>query len=228
MKAVRRLGVSVLGSIVALVCALSSSAWAADLAVAPLFNNHMVLQRDIQVPVWGTAAPDQEVTVSFAGQTKSVKAGPDGKWMLKLDKLAMSKESRAMTVSSGGKEVKLEDVAERQGIAAADSHLKWPSRNKGLQVNTPAAVGIGGGRRLPIVHLHRDLFTRRGRPPHRHLDPMLQHHVVSEQGRDRHLAVGDRNGAGQAYHQNTHCPAQPAHHRVSLPVLKCVPPPRHV
>lgn len=54
---------------------------------APLFSDHMVLQRGMPVPVWGTAEPGEEVTVKFRGQTKSAKAGPDGKWLLKLDAL---------------------------------------------------------------------------------------------------------------------------------------------
>jgi sialate O-acetylesterase len=55
--------------------------------LASPFSNHMVLQQNTQVPVWGMADPGEKVTVKFGGQTKSVKAAADGTWMLKLEKL---------------------------------------------------------------------------------------------------------------------------------------------
>lgn len=52
-----------------------------------LFSDHMVLQRDAAVPVWGWADPGEEVTVRIAGQQQSAKADADGKWSTKLDTL---------------------------------------------------------------------------------------------------------------------------------------------
>ncbi len=79
-----------------------ASLHAADLKVATIFGNHAVLQRDILVPVWGWADAGTEVTVEFAGQKKTAKTGADGKWQVKLDKLATSAESRELKVSAGG------------------------------------------------------------------------------------------------------------------------------
>lgn len=59
----------------------------ADVKLPPVFSDHMVLQRDLAAPVWGTAAPDEEVTVTIAGQTKATKADAQGKWRVKLDAL---------------------------------------------------------------------------------------------------------------------------------------------
>jgi len=52
-----------------------------------VFADHIVLQRDMPVPVWGTADPGAEVSVKFRDQTQSTKADAHGKWMLKLDAL---------------------------------------------------------------------------------------------------------------------------------------------
>ena len=65
-----------------LLCALSTSA---NVRLAGIFNNDMVLQRNINIPVWGWAAPGEAITVSFHDQTKKVKAGKDGKWTIRLD-----------------------------------------------------------------------------------------------------------------------------------------------
>jgi sialate O-acetylesterase len=50
-----------------------------------LFGDGMILQRDTPCPVWGSAAPGTEIRVAILGQTKSTKAGADGRWMLRLD-----------------------------------------------------------------------------------------------------------------------------------------------
>ncbi|MEA3207437.1 MAG: sialate O-acetylesterase [Chthoniobacter sp.] len=52
--------------------------------VHALFQDHMVLQRGVIVPVWGWAEPGKEVMVEFAGQTVKATAGKDGKWLARL------------------------------------------------------------------------------------------------------------------------------------------------
>lgn len=47
----------------------------------------MVLQRGMPVPVWGMASPGETVKVTLNGHTSATKAGPDGKWMVRLHKL---------------------------------------------------------------------------------------------------------------------------------------------
>ena len=73
---------------------------AADLRLGSLFSDHMVLQRDKPIAVWGWADAGESVIVSFAGQSKSAIAAADGKWSLKLDPLAASSQPRALIVSS--------------------------------------------------------------------------------------------------------------------------------
>jgi sialate O-acetylesterase len=50
-----------------------------------LFGKGMVLQRDTYVPVWGTADPDEPVTIKIASQVKSTVADSSGKWRVVLD-----------------------------------------------------------------------------------------------------------------------------------------------
>lgn len=63
-----------------------------------LFAEHMVLQQGKAVPVWGTAAPGEAVTVTFAGQSKSAKADAEGRWRVSLEPLAASAEPRTLAV----------------------------------------------------------------------------------------------------------------------------------
>ena len=49
-----------------------------------IFTDHMVLQRDRPVPVWGTAAPGARVTLQWQGNTVTARAGRDGSWRAEL------------------------------------------------------------------------------------------------------------------------------------------------
>ena len=72
----------------------------ADVTLHKLFSDHIVLQRDAKVPVWGWADAGEKVTVSIAGQSKSATAGADGKWSVKLDPL---KVGAPQTLTAKGK-----------------------------------------------------------------------------------------------------------------------------
>ena len=55
----------------------------ADVKPNPVFCDNAVLQRNVPVPVWGSARDGEKVTVRFDGQTVSTTAAA-GKWMVKL------------------------------------------------------------------------------------------------------------------------------------------------
>lgn len=89
----------IFGIIVAVSIALVVGADAgADVQMPVVFDDDMVLQRDLPVPVWGTAAPGEEVTVSFADQERTATADAAGRWMVTLGPLKTSKSQRTMTV----------------------------------------------------------------------------------------------------------------------------------
>jgi sialate O-acetylesterase len=76
-------------SVLALLCATFCCAAIARAQVKPsdLFSDHMVLQNGMSVPIWGTAAPGEKITVSIEGQTRSATADTSGKWTVRLLKL---------------------------------------------------------------------------------------------------------------------------------------------
>lgn len=70
-----------------------------SLELAAPYTDHMILQRDKPVAVWGLAAPGDHITVEFAGQKKSTTADARGDWWLKLDPLPASAEGREFKVT---------------------------------------------------------------------------------------------------------------------------------
>ena len=73
----------------------------AEIKLAAIFGDNMVLQQQLAVPVWGWAAPGANVTVKFAGQTKSATAGANGQWLVKLGKLTASAQPQNLVVTAG-------------------------------------------------------------------------------------------------------------------------------
>ncbi|HEV2695226.1 MAG TPA: sialate O-acetylesterase [Verrucomicrobiae bacterium] len=91
----------VLLSIIVVAAAAFSAVGASALPLLhPVFCDHVVLQRDAPVPIWGWTQPGAKVTVTFAGQKRTAGAGVDGKWMVKLKPMHASAESRTLAVIS--------------------------------------------------------------------------------------------------------------------------------
>jgi sialate O-acetylesterase len=59
----------------------------ADVKLPALFGDHMVLQQEATLPVWGWADPGEKVRVAFAGKSAEATAGADGKWRADLPAL---------------------------------------------------------------------------------------------------------------------------------------------
>ena len=79
--------------------ALLAVATQADVSVSKIFGSNMVLQRDRPVPVWGKAAPGEDISVSFAGQKLSAKADDAGEWQVELKPLKVSKDGAELVVA---------------------------------------------------------------------------------------------------------------------------------
>lgn len=80
----------------------------AEVKLPPILSAHMVLQRGQVVPIWGTAKPEEKVTVKFRDQTKETTADKDGKWAVKLESLEAGGPDK-LTVS-GTNTITLDDV----------------------------------------------------------------------------------------------------------------------
>ena len=111
----------------ALSMALSVSAADHQLELAVPFTDNMILQRESKVPIWGFDAPGNQVTVEFAGQTKTAVADKNGDWMVKLDPLKASREERGLEVKNNrGKSISLKGVLVGEvWFSSGQSNMVW-------------------------------------------------------------------------------------------------------
>ena len=67
------------------LCLCASGTMArADVKLSTIFGDHMVLQRDTPVRIWGSAEPDESVTVTLGDHSSTTAAAADGTWEVEL------------------------------------------------------------------------------------------------------------------------------------------------
>ena len=86
----------------------------ASASAALLFNgfaSHMVVQRDVDVPLWGQAsAPGVAVSVSFSGSVYRATADAESRWMVTLPPTRAGGPYEILVNASDGTSAVLEDV----------------------------------------------------------------------------------------------------------------------
>jgi sialate O-acetylesterase len=91
-----------------------------------LFADHMVLQRERPIAVWGTGAPGERVTISVAGKSAEAKTDGDGKWSAQLPALPAGGPFE-MTVQGEGRSKTFRDVLIGEvWIGSGQSNMEWP------------------------------------------------------------------------------------------------------
>lgn len=88
---------------------LTAGSLLAEVKLASPFTDHMVLQCNKEVPIWGTADVDEKIMVEFAGQKISTMADAGGKWSVKLKPMKASAEPRTLVVT-GKRQSKIENL----------------------------------------------------------------------------------------------------------------------
>lgn len=77
----------------------------AGLVFSPMFSNNMILQRNMAVPVFGTANAGASVSVSYNGQNVSTTAAADGTWRVNLTSMPANATPSNMVITSAGQTV---------------------------------------------------------------------------------------------------------------------------
>ena len=92
------------------------------LRVAKVFSDHMVLPRDRNVPIWGTAKPDSKISATFKKQKHQTKADADGKWRIILAPSPASTKAVDLKINDQTiRDILIGDV----WICSGQSNMRW-------------------------------------------------------------------------------------------------------
>jgi sialate O-acetylesterase len=74
-------------ALIAFLVFFSSADVKADVSIANIFSDHMVLQRNMKVNVWGFGDVGENVVLTFNDQTLKTKVDEEGRWQVVLKKM---------------------------------------------------------------------------------------------------------------------------------------------
>ena len=108
------------------VLLLWPAALPAEVALATPFRDGAVLQRGKPVPVWGTAAPGESVSVEFHRQTKQTQADAQGRWSVELHSLNASSKAGELRVTGQNTVVVKNVVVGEVWLCSGQSNMHLP------------------------------------------------------------------------------------------------------
>ena len=124
----------------------------ADVSLPGFFGDHMVMQRNAELRIWGWCDAGEEVSVTLNGKEASTKGGEDGTWKVTLP--AMEVSSMPLTLQVKGTNViNINDVLIGEvWLCSGQSNMEWTvaaSANRDAEI---AAAKFPMIRHLKIAH----------------------------------------------------------------------------
>ncbi|UOQ51091.1 sialate O-acetylesterase [Hymenobacter cellulosivorans] len=122
-----------------LLLASSARAW---VVLPRVLGHHMVLQRNQPVPIWGTAAPGEAVTVTFGAQQLGTTANAAGRWQVTLKPLRASAVPAELVIA-GRNTIRLQNILVGEvWLCSGQSNMEYTMR-KNSKVTIPATEDAG-------------------------------------------------------------------------------------
>jgi sialate O-acetylesterase len=103
------------------------AAVAAAVKLPAVIGDHMVVQQDKPVTIWGWAAKNEPVTVRFAGQERKATAGADGTWRVVFDPLKADSPPLELAVrGTKSPEIVVRDIVVGEvWLCSGQSNMEW-------------------------------------------------------------------------------------------------------
>ncbi|HEX8429019.1 sialate O-acetylesterase [Hymenobacter sp.] len=106
----------------------SNLAVQAGIRLPALVGDHMVLQRDVKVPIWGWADPGEKVALTFQGKTYAATPATTGKWQIMLPAIPAG-GPYTMTIK-GQNTLTIQDILVGDvWLASGQSNMELPLRD---------------------------------------------------------------------------------------------------
>ncbi len=98
-----------------------------EVRVANLLTDHMVVQQNMPVHVWGFGSPGERVDVAFRTESRNATVDNAGRWSVWFSPVAQTGGPHEIVVRSGSTTIRVRDVLVGEvWIAAGQSNMEWP------------------------------------------------------------------------------------------------------
>ena len=139
----------------AVAAMLLSAPVSAEIKLPSIIGDHMVLQRDRAVPVWGWDDAGAEVTVTMGQATATATADSDGRWVVELPAMAAG-GPHTMKIQ-GTNTVTLENILVGEvWVCSGQSNMEWTVQRSANPEAEIAAANHPRIRHIKIPHVPMD------------------------------------------------------------------------
>ena len=107
---------------------LAAAPAAADPRLPAIFSDHMVLQQQMPIGVWGWAAPDERIEVSLRAQRVSTTAGRDGRWRVTLEPEAAGGPDELKVAGATVTKRFVDVLVGEVWVGSGQSNMQWEVR----------------------------------------------------------------------------------------------------
>ncbi|MDR3708109.1 MAG: sialate O-acetylesterase [Capsulimonadaceae bacterium] len=101
----------------------------ATITPGPLFTDNAVFQQNQPIPVWGTADPNEPITVSIKGQNVKTVSGSDGNWSVRLKPIRAGGPYTLNVAGAANDKVTLNNILVGEvWICSGQSNMEYPMK----------------------------------------------------------------------------------------------------
>ena len=114
-----------------LLCAIVCAPLSAEVKLANIFTDNMVLQRDATLHFWGTSDPGDEIKIQLRDQIASGKTDASGNWKIQMQPIGLG-DPFDVVVSGSKNQITLKNVvAGEVWICSGQSNMEWSVAQSG-------------------------------------------------------------------------------------------------
>lgn len=139
-------------NIAALLCTLLCCSFsAAEIQLPSQLDDYAVLQRDTPVPVWGSALPNQNVSVTLGEQQLTTNSDAHGKWQVTFSARPAGGPVDLMVVAGTDRVTKTQMLFGDVWLCSGQSNMEWVLRNTENASAEMAATNLAEIRQFKVA-----------------------------------------------------------------------------
>jgi len=129
----------------------------AELKLPAVFSDHMVIQRNVPVPIWGWGDADARVKIEWRDKSFTATVDKSGSWKIKLPPSPAGGPFE-LTFTSGARTMRIKDVMVGEvWLCSGQSNMEWPVHWSG---NYDAERAAADQPTIRMITLPRKMATR--------------------------------------------------------------------
>lgn len=143
--------------LVLVLAALGARHAGADVRLPTVIDSHMVLQRDLPLPIWGWASAGEDVSVRLDdNKAISTKADEKGAWKLTLPAVKADGKPHKLTISGKNKIELIDILIGDVWVGSGQSNMEWHLRNTIRAKESIAAADRPKIRLFHVPKVHKE------------------------------------------------------------------------